>query len=212
VPWRPPGRITPSFGQPGRCPKLPNNSRELPLHLSWPRHRLRGRGGRVALPRSGQPNRQGSSQPQLDIGQTDQLPPLFLVFDTRGLVPVQQQLGLAKPEEVFQVIALAVSLIRLDQGDLPPSRTQYQQPQRPLKPPLALRLRHGGADQVERPFLHGCIVLATHPQIMPAVQLDLPPSPRPAVPIKFRGSVRWAQGLRRRQFDRLPIPPRMPRS
>ena len=47
------GGITPPFGQLGRCPNLPNNSLELPLHLPWPRHCPCGRGGRVALPRSG---------------------------------------------------------------------------------------------------------------------------------------------------------------
>jgi hypothetical protein len=44
--------------------------------------------------------------PELPIGQRHQSPPVFFVFNIRGLELVQPQLLLAKAKEMLQVIAL----------------------------------------------------------------------------------------------------------
>lgn len=92
--------FTPRFGRRGGCPNLPNNTTHVPLCGSRGNQLVQNR-RKVAFPRPWPLRDPIFGCPKLQIGQCHQSPPVFLMLVIRGLELVQQQLLLAKAEEML---------------------------------------------------------------------------------------------------------------
>ena len=123
--------ITSGFGRCRRCPNLPNNLREPALRGGgaddpwW-------RGGEIAFPRAGQVFNDAPDEPELDIGELTELPPVLFVGRDGGLIRREQEALFAEAKEVFQIIALAIGVPDVHQRQVTLARTGHDEPEGPL--------------------------------------------------------------------------------
>ena len=116
-----------------------------------------------------------ASHPELGIGNMDQLPPGLLACHLGGLEVSQAEFLFAKTEEVFQVEALLVALINMEQAQFVASLTHHEQPQGMLECLFTLLIITDNLHQGEGILIHGQalgFVDARHQHVMPGPDFD----------------------------------------
>lgn len=201
---------TPAFGRAGRCPDQANYSLEIALYPSGRGNRARRPLGQVTLPRFREGVGERRGEPQLDVSQADQLPPVLFVPYLGGLKLVEQQTVLREAKEMLQVETLTIGGVDLFERQLGASSPPYDQPQRALEHKRSgLGIEDAASEQIEGLRVHGATAMASHQQVVPALNLD-------AQAASFLGPIRQLGDLRRcapglgiGESERLTIPGRV---
>ena len=110
---------------------------------------------------------QRSTDIKLNIGKSNNLPPILLMVNNWRLVGVHEELAFSKPEEMLDIISLSVCLIRIRQGYLPIAFPDNDQPQRLFEDSLSIAVFHSDSHQGERMLMHGNAMFAAHEHIVP---------------------------------------------
>ena len=103
----------------------------------------------------------------MNIGKSNNLPPILLMANIRGLVGVHKEPVFPKSEEMLDIISLSVCLIRIRQGYFPVAFSDYDQPQRLFEYSLSIAVFHRDSHQGERMLMHGNAMFAAHEHIVP---------------------------------------------
>ena len=121
--------ITPSFGCRGGCPNLANNSFEITLDTG--RRKGLGFGSwQRAFPGAGLVLGKGASDPELEVSQVGQLPPVFFVLQVWGLEASQHQSLFTETNKMFDIKALVVSSVDVQQAERVAFLSHDEQPER----------------------------------------------------------------------------------
>src|SRR3990172_5304039 len=167
--------ITASFGQSGRCSNLANNSSEIPLDAGGGKRRC-FRGRQCAFPRMRMVFGVGAGDPQLQVGQVSQSPPVLFMLYLWGLEASQQQSLFAKAEEMFEIKTLVVGGENVQQVERAALLSHEDDPKRLRVSQRAVCIVQANADEGEGIAVHGDVdwfALATHQHVMPGFDLHL---------------------------------------
>ena len=121
--------ITSLFGCLGGCTNLANNAFEITLDTGR-RNGLGFGSWQRAFPGTGLICGKGAGNPQLEVSQVGQLPPVFFVLQVWGLEASQQQALFTETEKVFEILALVVSRVDVQQAECVAFLTHDEQPER----------------------------------------------------------------------------------
>lgn len=170
VPLRLPGDLPWRLGGGAGVPICPNYSAHAAQCHGW--------GGRlvcvswqVSFPGTRQGARHIIGDPQLEIRQCRQPPPMFLTMVVRGLELVEQEFPFAKAKEMLQFRALPIGFMDVEQRQFHAALADDDQPERLLKHDFALVIVAAEGRQRKRMLVHGFALPASHEQVVPGLEL-----------------------------------------